>query len=532
MIDAGEFDYVIAGGGTAGCVVAARLTEDPSVTVCLLEAGPSDVDDPQILRLEDWMYLLDSGYDWDYPIEPQARGNSFMRHARAKVLGGCSSHNSCIAFWTPKEDLDEWAAIGNEGWSAADCWPLIRRLETNDGPGDHHGRDGPVNIRTVPPADPCGVAILEAAAQAGLPTSRFNEGHTVTNGAGWFQINSSADNMRMSSSHAYLHPILDSRPNLEVRTGCWCKRVEIEDGRATAVEYLTPDLLTQASVKARREVILSAGSIDTPKLLMLSGIGPGEHLHEVGIQTLVHSPGVGANLDDHVEGIVQWDAKKPMIRTSTQWWEIGLFATSEDGLDRPDLMMHYGSVPFDMNTARWGYPTTENGFCLTPNVCRGRSRGTVRLRSSDYRDRARVDPRYFTDAEGHDERVMAFGMRLARKIVSQSAMAEWAGAELAPGPDAQTDDELIDYMHKTHNTVYHPACSCHMGPDSDPLAVVDPRLRVRGVRSLRIADGSALPFLPAINPCITTMMLGEKCADMLKEDAKRGAEAAAPAAVG
>ena len=231
MIDAGEFDYVIAGGGTAGCVVAARLSEDPNVTVCLLEAGPSDVDDPRILRLEDWMYLLDSGYDWDYLIEPQARGNSFLRHARAKVLGGCSSHNSCIAFWTPKEDLDEWAATGCEGWSSADCWPLIKRLETNDGPGDHHGRDGPVNIRTVPPDDPCGVALLEAAAQAGLPTSRFNEGHTVTNGAGWFQINSSADNTRMSSSHAYLHPILGSRPNLEIRTACWVKRVATR-GRA------------------------------------------------------------------------------------------------------------------------------------------------------------------------------------------------------------------------------------------------------------------------------------------------------------
>ena len=205
------------------------------------------------------MYLLDSGYDWDYLIEPQARGNSFLRHARAKVLGGCSSHNSCIAFWTPKEDLDEWAAMGNEGWSSAECWPLIKRLETNDGPGDHHGRDGPVNIRTVPPDDPCGVAILEAAAQAGLPTSLFNEGHTVTNGAGWFQINSSADNTRMSSSHAYLHPILGSRPNLEIRTACWVKRVALDDGRATAVEYLTPDLLTQASVLARREVILSAG---------------------------------------------------------------------------------------------------------------------------------------------------------------------------------------------------------------------------------------------------------------------------------
>ena len=532
MIEAGEFDYVVAGGGTAGCVVAARLSEDPSVSVCLLEAGPSDVDDQAILRLEDWMFLLDSGYDWDYLVEPQEKGNSFLRHARAKVLGGCSSHNSCIAFWTPKEDLDEWAATGCEGWSSADCWPLIRRLETNDGPGDHHGHDGPVNIRTVPPEDPCGVALLDAAVAAGLPTSRFNEGHTVTNGAGWFQINSAADNTRMSSSHAYLHPILDSRPNLEIRTHCWVKRVAIEGGRATAVEYLTPDLLTQASVRARREVILSSGAIDTPKLLMLSGVGPGEHLQEFGIEPLVDSPGVGSNLDDHVEGIVQWDAKKPMIRHSTQFWEIGVFATSEEGLDRPDLMMHYGSVPFDMNTARWGYPTTENGFCLTPNVCRGRSRGTVRLRSRDYRDRARVDPRYFTDPDGHDERVMAFGMRLARKIVAQSPMAEWAGAELAPGPDAQTDDELIDYMHKTHNTVYHPACTAKMGPDSDPMAVVDPRLRVRGVRGLRIADGSILPFLPAINPCITTMMIGEKCSDMIKEDAQRGRGDSSPAGDG
>ena len=203
-----EFDYVVAGGGTAGAVVAARLSEDPNVTVCLLEAGPSDVDDPAILRLEDWMFLLDSGYDWDYPVEPQEKGNSFLRHARAKVLGGCSSHNSCIAFWTPREDLDEWAAMGCEGWGADDTWPLIKRLETNDGPGDHHGRSGPVNLMTVPPDDPCGVAVLEAAAQAGLPTVRFNEGETVTNGAGWFQVNRSTDGTRMSSSVAYLHPIM------------------------------------------------------------------------------------------------------------------------------------------------------------------------------------------------------------------------------------------------------------------------------------------------------------------------------------
>ena len=210
-----EFDYVVAGGGTAGAVVAARLSEDPDVTVCLLEAGPSDVDDPAILRLEDWMFLLDSGYDWDYPVEPQEKGNSFLRHARARVLGGCSSHNSCIAFWTPREDLDEWAAMGCEGWSADECWPLINRLETNDGPGEHHGRSGPVNIRTVPPDDPCGVALLEAAAQAGLPTERFNEGRTVMNGAGWFQINAAADNTRMSVLARV--PAPDHRPAAEPR---------------------------------------------------------------------------------------------------------------------------------------------------------------------------------------------------------------------------------------------------------------------------------------------------------------------------
>ena len=373
MIDAGEFDYVIAGGGTAGCVVAARLSEDPSVSVCLLEAGPPTSTTPTILRLEDWMYLLDSGYDWDYLIEPQEKGNSFMRHARAKVLGGCSSHNSCIAFWTPKEDLDEWAAMGCEGWSSAECWPLIRRLETNDGPGEHHGRSGPVNIRTVPPRrpvrgrDPGGRGPggpADVALQRG--PHRHQRSRLVPDQLGRRQH---AD-VVLARLPAPDHRTRGRTSRSGPAAGSSASSSTIRS-RATAVEYLTPDLLTQASVKARREVILSAGAIDTPKLLMLSGVGPGDHLREFGIETLVDSPGVGENLDDHVEGIVQWDAKRPMIRTSTQFWEIGLFSTSEEGLDRPDLMMHYGSVPFDMNTARWGYPTTENGFCLTPNVCRG-----------------------------------------------------------------------------------------------------------------------------------------------------------------
>lgn len=506
MSDTGTFDYVIAGGGTAGCALAARLSEDPDVTVCVLEAGPSDVGDDNILVLSEWMHLLDSGYDWDYPVEPQERGNSFMRHARGKVLGGCSSHNSCIAFLPPAECLDEWVTMGADGWSAAEVLPLTNRLKET------------VHLRDVPPDDPCGAAVLEAAANVGMPTVAFNRGKTVSNGAGWFQINAAEDGTRMSSSHAYLHPILESRRNLEVRTGCWVTEILFDEGNsATGVRYQRPDLTGHDTVSARREVILTAGAIDTPKLLMLSGIGPSVHLREMGIDVRIDSPGVGSNLDDHVEGLVFWEASKPMVTESTQWWEIGLFTTVDDGCTQPDLMMHYGSVPFDMNTLRRGYPTTDNGFCLTPNVTQGRSRGTVRLRSRDFRDRPRVDPRYFTDAEGYDDRIMLTGVKLARTIAEQAPLAGWVGRELAPGPDATTDDELLDYIHQCHNTVYHPAATARMGSVSDPMAVLDPQLRVKGVEKLRVVDASAMPKLPSVNPNITVMTMAEKCAELIRQ---------------
>ena len=508
------FDYVIAGGGTAGCVLAARLSEDPTVTVCLVEAGPSDVRDDNILELSEWMHLLDSGYDWDYPVEPQERGNSFMRHARAKVLGGCSSHNSCIAFHPPAETLDDWEAAGATGWGSKDILPLVARVENND---TGRGHDGPVRIRDIPPEDPCGTAVLESAAEVGLPTVKFNRGTTVLNGAGWFQINAGEDGKRMSTSHAYLHPILDSRPNLEVRTNCWISEILIDDQlSATGVRYQRPDLTGYDTVSASREVIVTAGAIDTPKLLMLSGIGPAEQLRAMGIAVRVDAPGVGENLDDHVEGLVFWEASRPMVTTSSQWWEIGVFATTQPDLSYPDLMMHYGSVPFDMNTLRWGYPTTDNGFCLTPNVTQGRSRGTVRLRSRDFRDRAKVDPRYFTDPEGHDDAVMLAGLKLAREIAAQDPLTAWIGRELAPGPDAVTDEDLLDYVHKTHNTVYHPAGTARMGAVGDVMAVLDPELRVKGVRNLRVVDASAMPKLPSVNPNITVMTMAEKCADLVR----------------
>ncbi|PZR54976.1 choline oxidase [Xylanimonas oleitrophica] len=533
------YDYLVIGGGSAGAAVAARLSEDPDVTVALLEAGPSDVGDEAILRLDRWMHLLESGYDWDYPIEPQERGNSFMRQARARVLGGCSSHNSCIAFHPPAEDLDQWAALGATGWEAERSLPYVKRLENNDQPGDHHGHDGPVRLRQVPPSDPCGVALLDACEQAGIPRVRFNDGTTVVEGAAFFQINAHEDGTRASSSVSYLHPVL-GRENLTVLTDHQVERITFDDDlRATGVDVRS-GLFRTVHLAARREVVLSAGAIDSPKLLMLSGVGPAEHLREVGVEVLVDSPGVGSHMQDHPEGVISWEALQPMPTTSTQWWEIGIFARTAQavarGDDRPDLMFHYGSVPFDMHTARQGYPTSPNAFCLTPNVTHARSRGTVRLRSRDFRDKPKVDPRYFTDP--HDMEVMVEGIKLARQIVAQPAMAAWAGRELFPGPDVRTDEEIADYVRRTHNTVYHPTGSVRMGAPDDPASPLDPQLRVKGVTGLRVADASVMPEITTVNPNITVMMIGERCADLLKQeraaraqDDARDERRAAPAAV-
>ena len=493
-----QFDYIIVGGGTAGAVVAARLAEKPGVRVALFEAGPSDEGDDAILTLRNWPNLLRTPLDFDYLIEPQPRGNGRIRHARGKMLGGCSSHNSCIAFWPPDEDLRIWEAAGAEGWGPDCVRPFIQQVQQK------------VNLEFPEPVNELGRAFFAAAQGAGYPARDF-AGNIHQLGVGWFMLNK-LGGVRHSSSVAYLHPLAQWNGRITFYTNCFVERVLLNGRRAIGVQ--TAD----GPVYAEREVILSCGAFDTPKLLMLSGIGPADHLREMEIEVQHHLPGVGENLLDHPEGVVNWEASKPVPPETTQLWELGLFAHTQPGLDAPDLMFHFGTEPFDMNTVPEGYPTTTNGFALTPNVARAKSQGTVRLRSANPADPPRIDFRYFTDPEGHDERVMVAGVKLARELAQQSALKEWIKQELSPGPEVQSDEAISEYVRRTANTVYHPAGTCKMGAVGDETAVVDSQLRLIGLDNLRIADASIFPTMIGVNPNLTCFVIGERCADFLSSE--------------
>jgi choline oxidase len=493
-----SYDYIIVGGGTAGSVVAARLAENPATTVCLIEAGPTDDGNWEVLSLQNWPNLLGTALDYDYRIEEQARGNSLIRHSRGRVLGGCSSHNSCIAFRTPHYDMDTWQHLGCEGWGASETEYYFDRVFEQ------------VFIEKTPTINPLSQAFLEAAQQAGYDLLTFNIDGELREGVGVFQLNA-RNGLRQSSAQAYIHPMLPSAHNLTLLTNTVANKIMLDEHNvAYAVETDT------AIIKASREIVLCCGTFDTPKLLLLSGIGPRHHLDEMGIPLKVELAGVGEHLLDHPEGVLIWEANQPVSDETTQYWEVGLFSKIFPASPAPDVMFHFGLVPFDWNTAPLGYPTARYGFSMTPNVPQAKSEGIVRLRSPDPKDAPRIDFRYFTDPEGYDEAVLLAGMKLARSIANQPALQQWIKRELAPGSQVQDEQELSEYARRTANTVYHPAGTCRMGASDQPLTVVDPELHVKGVHRLRVADASIFPTMISVNPCITCMMIGEKCADLLK----------------
>jgi choline oxidase len=491
------YDYIIVGGGTAGSVVAARLAEHPGRTVCLLEAGPTDAGNPQILDVKNWPTLLGTSLDYDYQIEKQERGNSLIRHSRGRVLGGCSSHNSCIAFRAPTCDMDAWQQAGCDGWGSHETQPYFARVFER------------VFIEKHPPVHPLSQAFLDAAQQAGFALTPFSTDGELREGVGIFHLNV-RDGVRQSSSQAYLHPILKTAANINVLTDTTVHKILLDEHHTAYA--VTTDTMT---LHARREIVLCAGTFNTPKLLLLSGIGPHHHLSELGIPVQVDLPGVGEHLIDHPEGVIIWEANQPVSDATTQYWEVGLFSKAFPDAPIPDLMFHFGVVPFDWNTVPAGYPTAPYGFSMTPNVPRARSEGCVRLRSSNPQDSPMIDFRYFTDPQGYDETILIAGLKLARKIASQPALQKWIARELAPGIHVQNEQNLSEYVRRTANTVYHPAGTCRMGSDAHPLTVVDALLRVRGTHHLRVADASIFPSMTSVNPCITCMMIGEKCADLL-----------------
>ena len=494
MSEVTECDYLVIGGGAAGCIVARRLA-DSGTRVVLLEAGRTDEGDPlatDLSRLEE----QDDSYDWGYRAHPLANSDQQIFYNRAKMLGGCANHNDCAFIAPPDRDLEEWVELGAQGWDPASNAAAFARIEER------------LHIEPGPEGNALSRAFIDACLQKGLPEINLRE--SVEAGCGWFPLNARGA-LRQSSSIAYLHPLADLPANLEVRTDTLATRLLVEQGRVTGAET------ENGCILARAEVILCAGSINTPQLMMLSGIGPGADLQHLGIPVCCDLPGVGRNLLDHVTANIACE-----LRQASPPWELtpcestALIRIDADA-PAPDVLFHFVLMLRDKYSDADHFGEIEHGVKLSPNVARPRSRGSLRLASADYRDAPIIDLNYFSDPEGYDQRILIAALRYARELVATPALSNYIKAEVLPGPDKVADDELIAYIRATAETVYHPSGTCRIGDAHDPLSVVTPDLRVRGITGLRVADASVFPSMVTVNICNTVMMVAERAAAMILE---------------
>ncbi|CAG8901849.1 unnamed protein product [Penicillium egyptiacum] len=524
-LDVNSYDYIVVGGGTAGCVIAARLAEYlPNKRTLVIEGGPSDFMDDRVLNLKEWLSLLGGELDYDYGTTEQPMGNSNIRHSRAKVLGGCSSHNTLISFRPFEYDCRQWVSKGCKGWDFETFTRIIDNLRNTIQPVHARHRN-----------QLCKDWIQACSSAMNIPViENFNDDirktGELTEGVGFFNISYNPDDGRRSSaSVAYIHPILrgdEKRPNLTILTNAWVNKVNVEGDTVTGVD-VTLQSGVKHTLRAKKETVLCAGAVDTPRLMMLSGLGPREQLSALGIPVVKDLPGVGENLLDHPESIIMWELNSPVDHNMTTMdSDAGIFLRRElpdaAGFDGKiaDVMMHCYQIPFTLNTTRLGYDEPVNAFCMTPNIPRPRSRGRLFLTSADPSVKPSLDFRYFTDPEGYDAATIVAGLKAAREIAKQSPFKEWIKREVAPGPKVQTDEELSEYGRRVAHTVYHPAGTTKMGNvATDPMAVVDPTLKVRGLKGIRIADAGVFPDMPSINPMLTVLTIGERAAELIAGEA-------------
>jgi choline dehydrogenase len=527
-VDGEEFDVVVVGAGSAGCALAGRLTEDPALRVLLLEAGgPDDVLEVQIPAA---LYKVwRTRRDWNYTTEPQpGLGGRRLFWPRGKLIGGSSSINAMIYMRGAAADYDEWAALtGDPSWSYEHVLPLFRRMEDNARGADRfHGVGGPLRVEDLRSPHPWTRAVIQSAVAAGYPRNDDFNG-AEQEGVGQYQV-TQRRGRRWSAADAYLHPA-ERRANLTVRTHAFTTRVLVENGRATGVEYRCKG--ERFTVRAAREVVLAGGAVNSPQLLMLSGIGPAGHLREVGVDVVHDLPGVGAGLQDHPLVPVIWNVRsgRSLFRAESpsgyaQWFgarrgplssnlaEAGLFTRSAADLSAPDLQFHFLPVKF------WRQAEVDpdvDAFTAATVLVHVHSRGSVRLRSADPTWAPAIDAGYLTDERDLD--ALVAGVEKAREIAAAGPLAAVLAEEWSPGGTVRTRDELRRSVRETLESLYHPVSSCRMGPDdgSDELAVVDPQLRVRGVEGLRVVDASVMPTLVRGNTNAPTIMIAERAADLI-----------------